>query len=1210
MTLVTRLKSCQLLELSAIGLLLALLTAIPACGGTDKLVGTTDGGGDNPSGPDAPWILLPDMGSGTSESGAGIDGTCSALTSCKVAGGQYCGNIGDRCGGILACGDCPAGQSCVSHVCLSGAYDGGVLTSCTVTGGQYCGDIGDGAGGKLSCGPCTTPGWVCSDGLCTADATVCTPTSCQTASGQYCGTIGDGCGHAQDCGLCAAGLACVNNQCVPATGCTPVTCSPPGGQYCGGVLGDGCGGSIVCGDCTTPGWTCQEHRCVGGASCVPLACGTGAGKYCGTIGNGCGGSLSCGECLAGEICKNNQCMPANCTQLTCNPTGGQYCGGQVGDGCGGVLDCSAPCPAGWICQNHLCVGDATCPRITQCTNGTPFAYCGDVGDNCGGVLHCGTSCGAQQVCDTTSGICVGDATCVPVTCTNGSLFNYCGDIGDGCGGTIQCADDCAQGQTCDKTTGLCKGDANCVPVTCENGTPFPYCGTAGNGCGGSLSCSTDCGPGKVCGSDGICKGDINCVPNTCDNGTAFAYCGAIGDGCGGKLLCSTRCADAQVCGSDGLCKGDANCVPTSCNNGTDFPYCGTVGDGCGGALRCSTSCGDGKVCDTDSGLCKGDANCVPRTSCSNGTDFNYCGKIGDGCGGSLLCSTSCGDGKVCDTSRGLCKGDSNCVPLTCTAENGGQYCGGPIGDGCGSAITCPAACPTDFSCQDHACVCTGSNCGQCQGLQCQIAQCDAGSTTISGKVFTPAGTSGDPVYNAQVFIPNGTLPAITDGPSCDQCTPLTSTEAVAAAITGPDGRFTISNAPNGTGIPLVVQLGKWRRQITIDVPNACADNPIPDGTVRLPRNKTEGNIPLTAVTTGSADALECVLRKMGIDASEFTLPTGNGRIRIYRENGANLSSNDAPSATTLWDGTGAKGGTGTSGQPGLASYDVVLLPCPGDPPTPVTNPSPDGAAPSRAVDGYYTANGLQNLVDYTAAGGRVFVTHYSWVWVAPSRTKFPPVANWSLAGNPQEVKEYRYYNGAGSSNPPSYLAVVAQANTSFAKGAGFAQWLVNVGAATVSNGVTSISLDNVEHVTDSVIPGTTDAPVTQGWLTSPLAWRQFQGSSAYNCTEADHPSNTCAQHQFAHQFSFNTPVGVAPAQQCGRVVFSGFHVNQAGSGSTPGYCTGSLTPQEKVLVFMMLDLASCISIDTPPPPVIPPPSTQVPPPPPPPAPPRPAQAPR
>jgi hypothetical protein len=768
-----------------------------------------------------------------------------------------------------------------------------------------------------------------------------------------------------------------------------VSCQVLGGTYCG-EIGNGAGDTLECGDCPA-GWTCTDNICgtTDPTVCTPMGCTTGV---CDKIGDGCGHLVDCKGCAADQVCKNRQCIPATgCQTLTCQPPGGEYCGGKIGDGCGGELVCDLPCATGWECDNHLCVGGPRCDRLVSCSNGTPFGYCGDVGDRCGGTLHCSTQCGDKQVCNT--------------------------------------------------ATGLCKGDSSCLPATCDNGTPFPYCGTVGDGCGNSLNCPADCGPSKVC-----------------------------------------------------------------------------------------------------------------------------------------------------NTTTGLCKGDDSCIPITCKAANGGTYCGGPMGDGCGGSLTCDPNCPAGFTCKANACVCESASCGACSGLACQVATCDASRTTLSGKVFTPAGASGDPVYNALVFIPNGPLPALPpDGPSCDQCTPLPSEQVVAGTLSGPDGSFVISGAPTGDNIPLVVQLGKWRRQITVTIDKPCTDNSLPDGTVRLPRNQSEGNIPLTAVTTGQVDALECVLRKMGVDASEFTLPTGNGRIRIYKENGASLASGTTPDAKTLWGGTGAKGGTGTDDQPGLSSYDMVLLPCAGD------LPRSAGAAPSRAVDGYYDT-GLQNLVDYTTAGGRVFVTHYSWVWVAPTRTKFPPVAQWSLADT-GEVQETRYYSGGGSSNPPSYLAVVAQVNTSFAKGAGFAQWLVAIGAGTLAGGVTSVSLNNVIHVADSVIQGTSTAPVSLAWLISPLAWRQYAGNSAYSCTDADHPSGTCLEQQFAHEFSFDTPVGSAPEQQCGRVVYSGFHVNQPSTGTTPEYCTGPMTAQEKVLEFMILDLASCIGTQPPPPVQPPPPPATTPPPP-------------
>ena len=858
-------------------------------------------------------------------------------------------------------------------------------------------------------------------------------------------------------------------------------------------------------------------------------------------------------------------------------TGGT--GGSTGGGTGGSRE-----PPPMIFLDASVARDTTvCTPKTSCTSGG-WQYCGDIGDRCGRTVHCG-DCPTGLNC--IASVCRDDTPvdAGPLVSCQVPGGTYCGEIGDGAGGTLQCGS-CPAGWTC--TESICTADPPvCTPLGCGTGAS-KLCKKIGDGCGHLV----DCGG---CAADQVCQGRqcipaTGCQPLTCQP-PGGQYCGGkIGDGCGGELVCDVSCASGWEC-DDHLCVGDSTCARlVSCSTGTPFGYCGDVGDRCGGTLHCPTTCADKQVCNTATGLCKGDSTCIP-SSCDNGTPFPYCGTVGDGCGSSLNCPADCGPAKVCNTTTGLCKGDDSCIPITCKAANGGTYCGGPMGDGCGGSLTCDPTCPAGFACKDKVCICQSTSCGACSGLACQVATCDASKTTLSGRVFTPAGTSGDPVYNALVFIPNGPLPALPpDGPSCDRCTPMAPEQVVVGALSGPDGSFVISGAPTGDNIPLVVQLGKWRRQITVNIDKPCADNPLTDGMVRLPRNQSEGNIPLTAVTTGASDALECVLRKMGIDASEFTLPSGSGRIRIYRENGASLSSGTTPDATTLWDGTGAKGGSGTDGQPGLASYDMVLLPCPGD------LPRSAGGPPSRAADDYYTPTGLQNLVDYTAAGGRVFVTHYSWVWVAPTRTKFPPVANWSLAST-QEVQETRYYPGGGSSNPPSYLAVPAQVNTSFAKGAGFAEWLVNIGAGTLANGVTSINLNNVIHVADSVIEGAATAPVSQAWLTSPLAWRQYAGNSAYTCTDADHPSGTCMQHQFAHEFTFNTPVGSPSDQQCGRVVYSGFHVNQPSTGTTPEYCTGTMTAQEKVLEFMILDLASCIGVPPPPQSQPPPPPVMAPPPP-------------
>jgi hypothetical protein len=87
-------------------------------------------------------------------------------------------------------------------------------------------------------------------------------------------------------------------------------------------------------------------------------------------------------------------------------------------------------------------------------------------------------------------------------------------------------------------------------------------------------------------------------------------------------------------------------------------------------------------------------------------------------------------------------------------------------------------------------------------------------------------------------------------------------------------------------------------------------------------------------------------------------------------------------------------------------------------------------------------------------------------------------------------------------------------------------------------------------------------------------------------------------NQRIQQFAFNTPFAAPDAAACGRVAYSGFHVAATvGQGNSPfngqvfpNHCTsatlgnsGNLTPQEKILLFMLFDLGTCVGDEPDPP---------------------------
>jgi len=174
-------------------------------------------------------------------------------------------------------------------------------------------------------------------------------------------------------------------------------------------------------------------------------------------------------------------------------------------------------------------------------------------------------------------------------------------------------------------------------------------------------------------------------------------------------------------------------------------------------------------------------------------------------------------------------------------------------------------------------------------LSCYVnTKCANGAkTTLTGKVLDPAGKN--PIYNVVVFVPNdpNTLPAITPGTNtCSACDTSVG-DYVTATLTDHSGGFTLKGVPTGSNVPLVIQIGKWRRKLTIPNIADCKTTAAPN-TVRLPRNQQEGDMPQMALLTGGLDDLGCFLTKVGIDAKEYSAPGAGGRLAVYQGLGSQL----------------------------------------------------------------------------------------------------------------------------------------------------------------------------------------------------------------------------------------------------------------------------------------------------------------------------------
>ena len=364
------------------------------------------------------------------------------------------------------------------------------------------------------------------------------------------------------------------------------------------------------------------------------------------------------------------------------------------------------------------------------------------------------------------------------------------------------------------------------------------------------------------------------------------------------------------------------------------------------------------------------------------------------------------------------------------------------------------------------------------------------------------------------------------------------------ALTDAQGRFSLKNVPSGANIPVVIQTGKWRRQITVANVPACASTALTDkNQTRLPKQQERGRHP-------AHRARDRRLRRGGVPAplgrdrrERVHERFGRGRIQLFQGYRASptIMTGGASSALRAIDQLWA---SVTS----MKKYDVVLMACEGD----------SGQSESRTAAQYAAVRGYADL------GGRIFGSHYHNNWIRSEDGE--PNAGLPAGG---EVRVRRPRPRQPGPVPAADRHLVPQ-----------------------GGGVPRLARRGRRHADAGHDPdqgrrahgGRGDPALSQQWI--------------YGQDTSRSPTKPVVEY-----FSLTTPVG--SANVCGRMVFSDVHVSQGGgtNAAVPfptrcGAISTDLTPQQKALEFMLFNLSSCAQIETgtPVPPPVPPPGSTPPPP--------------
>ncbi len=418
----------------------------------------------------------------------------------------------------------------------------------------------------------------------------------------------------------------------------------------------------------------------------------------------------------------------------------------------------------------------------------------------------------------------------------------------------------------------------------------------------------------------------------------------------------------------------------------------------------------------------------------------------------------------------------------------------------------------------------GGGGGGCSGSQC-LNNCPAGQqTTITGVVRAPNGI--DPVPGALVYVPRE-VTEFPDGVRCEVCSQITDI-AIVSTTTNADGTFTLGPIPTAAGqapgvtVQLVAQKGRFRKLANIQIDAPCSTNAAPAAALNMP-GRTNGfdSIPKIAVATGDYDVMECVLLKLGLEQSAFDIYNGIQDI---------LGGGGTPNAVANFDVL-----LGDLNK--MKQYNIIFINC--------TNNTYEDLLSNATIK--------SNIEQYVLSGGRLYVTDWSYDYVEQigsfaSIIDFAPDASGAA---PEPVNA----GAIGTGGITTEAQVLDQ---------GLNDWLQAVEAVT---GDTVFSSPGRVHIKDFLQGWVLQLSVTAAdnvkvWLSGDVSGTNLSG---------EYPLTTTFDYQ-----------------ACGRVLYSSYHTEGRPTPpfgtlpdyTFPNYCSSDpLTPQERVLEYLILHIADCISID-------------------------------